>query len=76
MTSATALAEDGAKILELQAGLASVIFSAGSDTVKWRAEKVLQEAWAQQELQDQYVTVLLSNGNHLQGAVLAAKLVS
>ena len=76
MTSATALAEDGAKILELQAGLASVIFSSGSNTVKARAEKVLQEVWAQQELQDQYVTVLLSNGNHLQGAVLAAKLVS
>ena len=76
MTSASALAEDGNKILELQSGLAAVVFAVGSQAMKVKAEKLLEKIWADQERQDQYVKALLNAGNGLQVAVLASKLVS
>ena len=76
MTSVPALTEDGQKILEVQAGLAAVIFSTGSRVMKAKAERVLQEVWAGQESQDQYVKVLLNTSPSLQAAILAAQLVA
>ena len=76
MTSASALAEDGNKILELQSGLAAVVFSVGSQAMKDKAERVLSEVWVDQERQDQYVRALVNSSASLQLAILAAKFFS